>query len=166
MADQGIKKVIVPQANLPTINSEINGYALRYRVVSEDRNRLSHWSTLYFLLPNYTYVSGDIVISKQANHVSLIWDPVSLEISGNYIRKAREFDIWAKWGKGGLGDWLYVERIEGTSLNLIIPSTYLHEGVDQEESPNELTIEIYLKGNPISRNSSNLLVYNPPTETI
>lgn len=166
MADQGIKKVTILQQNLPTINNNINGYALRYRIVSDDRNRTSHWSQTYFLQPNYTYESGNIVISKQANHVSIIWDPVTVKIQDNIVRKAKEFDIWAKWGKGGLGDWLYVERIEGTSVSLIIPSTYFHNGIDQEEHPNQLTVEIYLKGTPISRDYSALLVYNPPLQTI
>lgn len=166
MADQGIKKVIILNSSLPTINSIINGYALRYRVVSEDKNRLSHWSNIYFLYPNYTYISGNIVVSKQANHVNLIWDPVTINIGNTLIRKSKEFDVWAKWGKNGLGDWNYIERIEATSLSLIIPSTYYHNGIDQEEHPNQLTVEIYLKGEPISRESTNILVYSPPTKTI
>ena len=44
MADAGIKKVIVQKKNLPSISGTNNKYIIRYRIVSEDRNRTSHWS--------------------------------------------------------------------------------------------------------------------------
>jgi hypothetical protein len=49
VADQGIKKAIVLSENLPNTLQPINQYVIRYRIVSEDRNRRSHWSPLYYI---------------------------------------------------------------------------------------------------------------------
>ena len=46
MADQGIKKVIIPRSSLPPAGK--NGeYLIRYRIVSQDKNRYSHWSPIH-----------------------------------------------------------------------------------------------------------------------
>lgn len=166
MADFGIKKASVSQASLPEISVESEGYFVRYRVISEDRNRISHWSPIFLLQPNYTYVPGNQTISKQADHVNLIWDPVQIYKGNNFIRNALEYDIWLKWDKGDNGDWLYSERVEGNSAFFIIPSSYSIGGVDQGAKPNQLTAEIYLKGQPIARDSSFLLAYTIGPETI
>ena len=41
-----IKKAIILKSSLPAINSNTSGYAVRYRIVSEDKNRTSHWSPI------------------------------------------------------------------------------------------------------------------------
>jgi hypothetical protein len=61
MADIGIKKATVLAANLPKLENppantvqemiEQGQYLVRYRVVSEDRNRRSHWSRIYYVNP-------------------------------------------------------------------------------------------------------------------
>jgi hypothetical protein len=51
VADPGIKKAIVLSENLPNTLQPANKYVLRYRIVSEDRNRRSHWSPLYYIGP-------------------------------------------------------------------------------------------------------------------
>ena len=45
-----IKKIRVEQDSLPTINSTTEKYDIRYRIVSEDKNRTSHWSPIVTLL--------------------------------------------------------------------------------------------------------------------
>ncbi len=52
--DQGIKKVIIPKAKLPGFFGENRKYILRYRLISEDKNRTSHWSPAYKIV---TYVT-------------------------------------------------------------------------------------------------------------
>lgn len=166
MADPGIKKAAVEQARLPEISVPAEGYFLRYRIISEDRNRISHWSPIFLLQPNYTYQSGNTAIGKQADHVNLIWDPVQILKDNNFIRNAVEYDIWLKWDRGDNGDWIYAERLEGNSATFIIPNTYSVGGVVQSHKPNKLTAEIYLKGQPITRDSSFLQVYVIGPETI
>lgn len=45
--DSNIKKVIIPKSELPAIESNNFSYNIRFRIVSEDKNRISHWSPIY-----------------------------------------------------------------------------------------------------------------------
>jgi hypothetical protein len=166
MSDSGIKKIQIGQNVLPPINSEIEGYSVRYRVVSDDKNRTSQWSPTITLQPDYTYTIGSISFNKNGSIAQQAWDPVSILINGNEIRKAHEYDIWIKWDRNDGGDWIYKQRIDGTNISFPIPSTYTIGGIIQGSAPNRLSTEIYLKGNPISRNSSFLLVYEDGPHTI
>lgn len=166
MADAGIKKAKVLESSLPDIVSTLEGHLIRYRIVSEDKNRTSHWSPIILIQPEYDYVSGTTSLGKSADHVNVIWDPVVIEKNGNYIRNAKDYDVWLKWDKGDNGDWVYGERISGNSGIFIIPATYFVNKVDQGSKPNQLTVEIFLKGSPISRDSEFLKVYTIGPEAV
>jgi len=60
VSDSGIKKVIVSTSKLGLVDPS-NSYTLRYRVVSEDKNRMSHWSPNYNI-PGITIepVTGEV----------------------------------------------------------------------------------------------------------
>ena len=166
MADQNIKKLIIRQDDLPTINSLTQTFNIRYRIVSEDKNRLSHWSPIISVDPQYIYVPGNITIVS-SGITTVAWDTVAIKIGTNTIRQAKDYDVWVKWSKAaGLGDWNYVQRISGNSISLVHPTTFYINGVDQEQAPNRITVEVYLKGEPITRDSENLLVYSPVMHTI
>ena len=47
MPDANIKKVRIPKSSLPPVDTDTLGYNLRYRIISEDKNRTSHWSPVY-----------------------------------------------------------------------------------------------------------------------
>lgn len=158
MASEPVKKFRVPISDLPPISSENEGYSVRYRFISTDRNRTSHWSPVYLIVPDFTYVPGNIYFHKAGNISSVAWDAVEItKVVGaeTYsIRKALEYDIWVRWDRGGGdGDWLYKERLETTSLSLPTPTTWTINGVVQGTAPNRLSIEIYLKGYPIERSN-------------
>lgn len=166
MADAGIKKIRIRQSDISAINVNEEGYVLRYRVVSEDKNRTSQWSPISIIQPGYTYVSGDISFNKSGQVATLAWDSVSIQLDGSEVRKASEFDIWLKWDRNDGGDWLYKQRIDGGNISFPIPSTYTIGGIVQGSAPNKLSAEIYLKGTPITRNSSFLLVYEDGPHTV
>jgi hypothetical protein len=176
MENEVIKKLKIPYVDLPAINSENQGYSLRYRIVSSDRNRTSHWSPIYLIVPDFDYVSGNIYFSKSGNIAQLAWDSVEVkklyESVSYSIAKALQYDIWVRWDRGGgNGDWLYKERLQTTSISLPIPSTWTINGVVQGTSPNRLSVEIYLKGYPIERSDGPagtpfLKVYRLLNETV
>lgn len=156
MANETIKKLKIPYSDLPAINSETEGYSVRYRIISSDRNRTSHWSPIYLIQPDFTYTPGSIAFHKAGSIASIVWD--AIEITKTYetktysITKTNEYDIWIRWDRGGGdGDWLYKERIETTSLSIPIPNTYTVGGVIQPSPPNRMSIEVYLEGTPIER---------------
>lgn len=229
MADANIKKVRIPFSDLPPINSITEGYSVRYRILSEDKNRASHWSPVYLIQPDYTYISNNIEFNSGNQIANITWDPVivlkniksvqdvtnkqlSTDIAtlttssahymnvddwvtingvdsifngtykisavttntfsyyknheniastpvspiGTYItnaivRNATGYDIWVRWDRNDGGDWIYTERIETSSISFPHASIYTINGAIQPSAPNRLSIEIYLKGYPISR---------------
>ena len=166
MADEIIKKVKLSQDNLPTINSITGKYDVRYRVVSEDKNRTSHWSPIININPNYIYVAGNISIVS-SGITTVAWDTVTIKIGTQVIAQAKDYDVWVKLSRAaGSGDWNYVQRVSGNSISLVHPTTFYIDGVNQALAPNRVTIEIYLKGEPITRDTTNLRVYNPAMHTI
>lgn len=156
MANETIKKFKLPPSDLPAISSETEGYSLRYRIISDDRNRVSHWSPIYLIDPNYTFVPGIIHFNKAGDIASIVWDAVTVnKVDGGntyFIRKASQYDFWVRWDRGGGdGDWLYKERLSTTSLSLPVPTTYTVNGIVQPSAPNRMSIEVYLTGYPIER---------------
>ena len=41
------KKIVIPKSSLPPVDSNTGSYIVRYRFVSEDKNRVSHWSPTF-----------------------------------------------------------------------------------------------------------------------
>jgi hypothetical protein len=162
-----IKKARVSKEALPSINSITEKYNIRYRIVSEDKNRVSAWSSVYSVDPNYTYVAGKINVSSSSGVIRATWDPVTIKIGANTIRQAKDYDIHIKWSKAdGLGDWAYAERVSSNTASFVVPDTFFINGVDQTSAPNRITIEVYLKGEPITREYTALRVYNPAIHTV
>jgi hypothetical protein len=83
MADSGIKKAIISKEKLGTVIAS-NEYIVRYRVVSEDKNRASHWSQNYVVLSTPIETAlGNVSISKES--VSVTWQNP---------RQRPEFDVF------------------------------------------------------------------------
>jgi hypothetical protein len=159
MADTGIKKTRIKQVDLPPISVDSEGYVLRYRILSEDKNRVSHWSPFETLAPGYTFVSGNIDHTKTGGISTVAWNAVTIKKNDNVINQATTYDVWVRWDKSDGGDWEYRSRLEATSISLLTPTTYKINGVVQSTPPNKVSVEIYLNGNPITRDSSFLRVY-------
>jgi hypothetical protein len=159
MASEIIKKARIFENKLPAINSVTEGYEVRYRVVSEDKNRTSHWSPIFLVKPEYTYVPGTIHHTKAGDVSTVAWNSVEIKKGSTLIKEALSYDVWVRWDRGDGGDWHYRSRVDTSSISLITPATYTKNGVVQESRPNRLSVEIYLKGFPISRDTSFLRVY-------
>jgi hypothetical protein len=159
VVDAGIKKTRIKQNDLPPMNVDSEGYILRYRILSEDKNRVSHWSPVEVIMPGYTFVPGSIDHNKTGGISNIAWNAVTIKKNNNVIRTATEYDIWIRWDRNDGGDWEYRSRMEGTSVSLLTPTTYTINGVTQSNTPNKVSIEVYLKGNPVTRNSTLLRVY-------
>ena len=166
MSDSGIKKAKILKVNLPEIDPILGGYDVRYRIVSEDKNRTSHWSSTYVVVPNFTYTPGTLQFNKNGGIAQLAWDSVEISKNETFVRQAKEYDIWVKWGRNSDGDWIYKQRVEATSVSFPIPTTYTINNVVQPLVPNRLTVEIFLKGNPITRAVSLLRVYQSTAYTV
>lgn len=167
MSDEIIKKLKIPNASLPPLNAETLNYNARYRVISEDKKLFSHWSSIFDIDPNYTFVSGTITITSSTSTVTTIWDKVVYKIGTKTIKTEGQYDIWIKWYKNSIdGDWIYHGREATDQLVLTKPSTFFLNGVNQTQTPNRFAIEIFLPGHPITRTLTGLRMYNPAEHTI
>jgi hypothetical protein len=164
---ENIKKAKILKENLPPVSSITGEYSVRYRIISEDKNRTSSWSSVYSVDPNYTYVAGKINLSSSSGVVRAAWDSVAIKIGANTIRQAKDYDIFVKWSKAdGIGDWNYVDRITTNNTSFVVPDTFFVNGVDQSYTPNRITVEVYLVGEPVTRDYTALRVYNPAMHTV
>ena len=90
-----VKQVILEAQDLPPLSPD-GEYLLRYRIVSEDKNRTSHWSPVYkidvasFINP----VVGDIRALDDALGVSVIWGKAELQ---------QKYDIFVSFGIYNVG---------------------------------------------------------------
>lgn len=72
MANEAIQKVTILKENLPPLLYDSGEYGIRYRVVSEDRNRASSWSPIYKIQSGaISEVDGSVSVS--GNTVSAVW---------------------------------------------------------------------------------------------
>ena len=98
MADQGIKKIIIPRSSLPPAGK--NGeYLIRYRIASQDKNRYSHWSLIHKVIgKSLQTVEGRI--EKVNSIIVVAWDSVpnigSYDIFTKYIC-IKDFIAYYNW---------------------------------------------------------------------
>lgn len=158
----GLQKSVLKLESLPplkVIDANTVGYYVRYRFISEDRNRLSHWSPTYLLTPPYEFrrptgVPLDGIKYFETNTggsnkvVTLAWDPIDVYNNDNFIRKAIAYDVWHKWDGG---DWTYEARVTNPSMTISVPTP----------NPGTLSVEIYARSIDILRdaNHQQLLLY-------
>lgn len=162
-----VKKGRVIKENLPPVSSTTGDYTVRYRIISEDKNRTSAWLPAQPVDPGYVYTPGKISITSSSSSVNVVWDAVKVKVGTGLVFQAKEYDVWIKWSKADtFGDWEYMETISGNSIALVVPDTYYISGVDQESAPNRISIEVYLRGEPVVRGNTVLRMYAPGIHTI
>jgi hypothetical protein len=150
------KRVVIKKENLPNINVLTKKYNIRYRIITNDRNRTSYWSPIYSVDPENIYVpSGEILIEKHTGYSTLVWNPVVIKknVDGDPIdfrdgdSELKEYDIWIRWGTSATdGEWKYKERISSSSLNVLKPT--------EPAGINHISVEIYRPGQPTLRKAT------------
>lgn len=109
-ADSGIRKVIIPKSSLPEISGENQNYVVRFRVVSEDKNRSSHWSTKYRLpVPSVTQIDYRVAVDQSNQMITSVWVPDPGTRS--------EFDVYVKWDNE---EWQFLSTVFTTTYSTII----------------------------------------------
>jgi hypothetical protein len=72
MVDSNIKKLRILKSSIPPIDHDTLRYNLRYRVISDDRNRTSHWSPVYNIEGTEILgTSGGLSITQ--NIITAVW---------------------------------------------------------------------------------------------
>jgi len=147
MADENIKKLIIPNNALPLVSYDDDElyYDIRYRIISEDKNRTSHWSELTrIVMPTTTeadlpYTTSPRVTVYSANtdsggkSITATWtypkeagefniDPYKAELERRFSQVSF-FDIYVRWSPDTSGstwdDWKYETTTYSNSFSII-----------------------------------------------
>lgn len=152
MVDAGIKQIRIPKSEFPLVQitttfnellerEEVAGlhYDFRYRIVSEDKNRFSHWSEIIrYEMPNITtpfpYTAPNrFSISKAGNPevITAVWSfPGDSENPTDYVkffRDAGQYDVWIRWNNNnttnlndvGWTTWEYETTVSSTNFSIL-----------------------------------------------
>jgi hypothetical protein len=149
MVDQNIKKVRILKKDLPNYigNNDELFYQMRYRIVSEDKNRYSHWSPIHKLGSTSTFdevgfdiediagtnISHNVIINDVAHLAIISWTMPALLITNPTNEEKilqekqasiKNFDIYVQWKTGGTyGNWTWNGVSQGTQHSMTYPST-------------------------------------------
>jgi hypothetical protein len=147
-----IKKITVKKESLPsfqftkTFNSEAERleidelyYKFRYRIISEDRNRVSFWSPIEKiqvedLKSPFPYLTTNrISITKSGNPelITCVWShPGDSESPSEYEKvqsNLDQYDVWIRWNNENVTDledvnwtdWEFEATVSSTSFSII-----------------------------------------------
>ena len=145
MVDAGIKKAIIKNKDLPNVsfNDTELFYDVRYRVISDDKNRTSQYSPITRLVVPPTsvaempYTSSPRIIIKDLGTapklITCIWTfPTTAEYDidpdvAKYeaiFSEVDTFDIWVAWRVSGTwGNYSYYTTTTSNSFSVLQPAT-------------------------------------------
>lgn len=127
MVDANIRQVRIRNDELPyiqfttvynnsTMREEIDElyYKIRYRIASEDKNRVSQWSSIQkIVMPAVTSpfpytASNRISVEKIGGHVNVLWNKPQIEENPtefeNIINQVNVYDVWVRWNLNNTTD--------------------------------------------------------------
>lgn len=120
--DEVIKKVVVFKNELPAVDANTVSYSIRYRIVSEDKNRYSAWSPIAELAaPATTLLDFSTSINNADKIVSSVWNPKpELGLS--------TYDVFVRWIGNGTDNltnypWAYVTTTPNNSYQFAFPAS-------------------------------------------
>lgn len=168
-------KLVISRDNFVDVDAYTGNVYLRYRILSEDRNRASYWSPVFTIVPPVYYVQGSlelpggIVGFKSSGYVTLAWDSVKIYGDEEYNLAdwgvLPAYDVWVQFtGNSGVeaGSWIYKERVSTTSVNIIVPPTYTYtdsSGNIQSATPRQMKVEIHRTAKPLIRHSPDRMIF-------
>lgn len=152
MVDAGIKQIRINKTEFPLVQFtttysqsldrdevEFLHYDFRYRVVSEDKNRFSHWSEIVrYQMPDVTTPfpftdTNRFSISKAGNPevITAVWSfPGDSENPSDYVKFFRDtpqYDVWLRWNNnnttdlnnGGWSSWEFSATVSSNNFSIL-----------------------------------------------
>ncbi len=117
MADQGVKKIIIPRSSLPPAGKD-GEYLVRYRIASQDKNRYSHWSLIHKVIgKSLQPVSGRI---ERVNSIIVVaWDSVPNISSYDIFTKYNNETEYTYHGTATSNNYSIISQ-GGTSIDIAV----------------------------------------------
>ena len=144
MVDKNIKKIKIKRSDLPTVmgNNDFLDYSFRYRVISEDKNRTSHWSSLHSIVipdtgdetgfdpndPSGTSIPHQVIATKSRHVVECSWTmPALMIVNPTDEQKilqerqaaVKQFDVYVQWETSSVwSEWVWVGTTNITQFSM------------------------------------------------
>ena len=155
-------RITIPVEQLPAPDKNGN-HNIQFRVISEDRNKASAWSTLYTVksIGQYRPLQSDVDLGISDQEITLIWETptiynyhpllTSASIDHNHsIRfKKHPTDIFIKWDSL---NFEYHERTDQDAISISIPETVsasvrvigtiATQGIDRDEISDQMVEDL------------------------
>jgi hypothetical protein len=155
-------RITIPVEQLPAPDKNGN-HNVQFRVISEDRNKASAWSTLYTIksIGQYRPLQSDVDLGISDQEITLIWETpttynyhpllTSASIDHNHsIRfKKHPTDIFVKWDSL---NFEYHERTDQDAISISIPETVsasvrvlgtiATQGIDRDEISDQMVEDL------------------------
>jgi hypothetical protein len=149
------KKVIIKQSDLPPINSDTNSHVIRFRIVSDDGNRSSHWSPIYSVDPVAISKITAYSSSHTASSATVTWTiPVSLQDV--------KLDVYLRLSGQANADnttafpWTYAGTTSGTSFTANIPANITNLVTSGSVATKHYHFAVQLQNSPRMKEASGL----------
>jgi len=158
-------QIAIPQEAFQEVDIYTGKYAVRYRIISDNKNNFSNWSPIFQVDPEYIYQRGTLetpgylyLDKLGSDSVDLTWSPVIIYkiVDGSFerISETPYYDVWIRWAQSSgnnPSDWIYNQRIYSTSVRINIPAEYVDSNGITRGSIKYMYAEIYRPGRPIIR---------------
>jgi hypothetical protein len=120
-ADAEIKNATVLKEDVPAFSSNALGYFVRYRIISNDKNRSSHWSPYHFLLKGslQTVPCSVTTSGTSPKVINMVWKHPKVSADSNEISVFKEYDIYIKTN---LQDWSFLASSSSTQFSTLAPT--------------------------------------------
>ena len=139
MADANIKKIVIPKNELPSVDLNNLKYNIRYRIVSEDKNRVSYWSNIYSVTAPPVGLIDYTVFARGADHLlTAAWNPKASQ-------GLTSFDLYIKWvgvHSESLYSWEFVTNTTINSYSMAYPSTIADPTSGLTEDPKKVRVAL------------------------
>lgn len=115
-------------------------YNIRYRLISEDRNRISPWSKVYNLKVPYIDVISEysMVINNSHDLVTLTWNL-------DKVPETLYFDVWVRWvGNHAESNypWQYDATVNSNQYSLVFPASIPDPVAGGTEAPKKIRVAV------------------------
>lgn len=142
------------------MNADTESYLYRYRVISEDRNQVSHWTPIQSVKvsPITQLTTDQYAIKKDAteNDIDVIWTTPEYLVGVNfdiYVRWAANDDYVDELSTNGLVayPWRFLASVSASSYGIIIPPTIKNGITGLDVAPQKALIAVQVPTFPKKR---------------
>jgi hypothetical protein len=162
-----VKKVIIGRDELPSVDLDTRSYNVRYRLISEDRNRVSHWSKIYNLVSPIITPITEYSIEVVNSH-----DVVNVAWNLDQVPGTAYFDIWVRWvgtHAESTYPWQYLVTTTDNKYSLVFP-TNIPDPTGGTELPKKIRVAVQRPTYPKEKENyptvSEITVFQTALETL